>query len=271
MDFYHSGVAGAAEYRMLLAAGVRRVLVNPWQLKHLAGRRDGVALDCDAYRVARGGIGMSIGDFCRLAIEKGPFDFVTARDRLGDPEAAREGWLKMRAAGVLNLMPVWQFGSPRAALDEYLGEAPRVGIGGLVPLLQDEETRDRVAAEVEELCALHPGRFHAFGLYHLPALSGVKNTARSVDSSLWLEGARRRLLVFTDARTGRLTHAPAARLVGTEVLPRQLTREALCTKNAANIEDFTYGRAHPPDAGQGAGGGATAGNDEPRRRAVSDL
>lgn len=261
MLFYHSGIAGQAEYAMLCRARVRHVLVNPFQLRFVGDRRAGVALDCDAYRVAKGRIGMSIGDFTRLALEKGPFDFVTARDRLDDPEAAREGWERMKAAGVPNLLPVWQYGGPARALAEYLDEAPLVGVGGLVPLLQDESTRDRVTGEVTELCERHPGRFHLFGAYHLPLVAGVKNTAGSADSSLWLEGARRRLLVFTDARTGRLTHAPAARLAGTGLLPASTSREALCTKNAENIETYTYSDAASPQ-GPRAEGGDAARNDE---------
>lgn len=268
MNFYHSGVGGQAEYEMLCRARVRRVLVNPFQLKFVGDRRAGVALDCDAYRVAKGRIGMSIGDFCRLALDKGPFDFVTARDRLGDPEAAREGWTRMKAAGVPNLLPVWQIGAPRRDLEEYLDEAPLVGVGGLVPLLQDERTRDRVTEETAELCARHPGRLHLFGAYHLGLIAGVKNTAGSLDTSLWLEGARRRLLVFTDGRTGRLTHAPAARLAGTGLLPGSTSREALCTRNAENIEEYSYCGADSPQGRRAEGGDATR-VEEPEPSAAS--
>ena len=92
------------------------------------------------------------------------------------------------------LLPVWPWGSDEDILAEYLDHAPVVGIGGLVPLLRRRKAheepppvdRERTLADLVDLAARHPGRFHAFGLCWAKALDALWGLLASADTSHWL-------------------------------------------------------------------------------------
>lgn len=50
MDLYFSEIAGPSKYRMLEVAGVRHLLIDPFDLKRIPARHPHVALDSGAYR-----------------------------------------------------------------------------------------------------------------------------------------------------------------------------------------------------------------------------
>lgn len=73
-----------------------------------------------------------------------------------------------------------------ATLQKLLTEAPVVGVGGLVPYLRNESTREKAIAHLLELCKRYPRRLHLFGLFDPDAITWLMPYAASADTSGWL-------------------------------------------------------------------------------------
>lgn len=211
MFFYFSGIKSADELDMLREAGVDRILADPIDMVRIVladsytGRK---ALDCGSYRAFKGGEEVGAGKLINMAREAeqsgSPYDFVVAKDVIGDANRSFQYWVMMRQYWDLDtpLVPVWQWGGDREQLCVYLECAQIVGIGGLVPLLnrdrllEEKEAnafnkgREKVLRQLEKLVKQFPNRFHAFGLCWPKAITRLKPYLYSADTSIWLRGAR---------------------------------------------------------------------------------
>lgn len=248
MQFYFSGVASPKELSYLKEADVKRILIDPYDYRRLADDIPDhwdVVLDSSAYRSFKQGRQLTLEGW-KAAIAGLPLDrfqYLVAPDVVGDPGATIQLWAeatdcsqeKIKAlAKAGRLMPTWQWGGSRLQLEFFLDEAPVVGIGGLVPLMQDDapkDERDRMLRWLTALCEEFPGRFHLFGLRWLKAFNAVKHTAYSADSSFWLAGRKYRQLVFTHEQNGHLLKTKAERVT------QEVAEDMLCIQSARNIEN----------------------------------
>lgn len=133
MNPYFSGVAGASEFQMLESAGVKRILVDPFDLKNIQRGRVSIAIDSGAYRASKRQLNLDLDNYLNFVRNRGPFDFALALDVIGDARASWRNWERLRGLVVKDdppIIPVFQWGSNRDDLIRYLGEAPVVGIGG---------------------------------------------------------------------------------------------------------------------------------------------
>ncbi len=268
--FFFSGIASETERELLLTNGATHLLVDPFDLPPIANYGGPVALDSGAYRAFKKGYELTpegMAPFYR-SIDISRFAFVTTCDVLGNPQKSMENWRTLRDKYGVLTMPVWQWGAPYSDLLEYLDGSPIVGLGGTVPIMRDKARKDfaqelakrgestsdidvakvinvyeqtRIAAleRIGELLDRHPRRFHFFGLCWMRAVNELAPLLYSADSSFWLEGARRRLAVFKNTKTGLLSHAPQA------VIPayKGLGREALLASNIHEIQSFFFPQA----------------------------
>lgn len=236
MKLYFSGLSGPSEYHMLEAAGVRHLLVDPFDLKHIPVGRAHLALDCGAYRAFKRNLKLGLDDYLAIARSRGPFDFAVSLDEIGDAEKTRENWERLRSLKSIDdppFIPVFQWGGDSDHLARYLDEASIVGIGGLVTLMREKD--ERMLDQLRELCSIYPKRFHIFGINFLRALEQIKSLIVSGDTSKWLDGGRYAHLIFVNTRTGRLSQAPA------KALKLDLNREERCIQSARNLEDYLLG------------------------------
>jgi hypothetical protein len=266
MKLYFSGIAGPSEYRMLERAGVRHLLADPFDLKHIPAGRPHVALDSGAYRAFKGGLSLDLERYLTFVRSHGPFDFAVSLDEIGAPRASRENWERLRRLRSNDdppLVPVFQWGGERDDLKRYLDEADLVGIGGLVDPMRNKN--ERMLDQLGELCSIYPKRFHVFGCNWLRAISELRGLIASADTSKWLDGGRYAHLIFVNTRTGKLSQAPA------KALKLDLNREDRCVQSARNLEDYISSdrpstKVSPPESPPAAG--KRAGRSDKRRRAT---
>jgi hypothetical protein len=233
MNLYFSGIAGHSEYSLLEAAGIRHLLVDQFDLKHVRAGRAHLALDSGAYRAFKKGLNLDLEEYLTFARNHGPFDFAVSLDKIGDPQASRENWerlQRLKSADDPPFIPVFQWRGERDDLKRYLDEASVVGIGGLVTLMREKDME--MLEQLGELCSVYPNRFHIFGINFLKAIDKLKTLVISGDTSKWLDGGRYGHLIFTNTKNGRLSQAPA------RALKLDLNREERCIKSARNLEDY---------------------------------
>lgn len=235
MKLYFSGISDHSAYAMLKQAGVKNLLVDPFDYAHIPPKRSHVALDSGAYRAFKHGYNPDLERYIAFTRSHGPFDFAVSLDVIGDPKSSRENWERLRQLKANNeptkFIPVFQWGGERDDLKRYLDEAPVVGIGGLVIRMRKKD--DQMLDQLGELCSIYPRRFHILGINYLKAIEQLKALIQSGDTSKWLDGGRYHHLIFTNTKTGRLAQAPA------KALGLSLSREELCIQSARNLEDFT--------------------------------
>lgn len=243
MDFYFSGIAGRQEFEMLAAAGVKNLLVDHADARHIPFPRRIEMLDSGAYRSFKLGVDLTVEDFLQTAKTLARrADSIVAPDCIGNPAKTFRRWQRIKAEiAHKRLIPVWEWASPRKYLEAYLSEAKIVGIGGIARIMRaggktKEETklRDTVTNELFELCREFPQRFHVFGLNYLKAIETLAPWARSADSSNWLRGGRYGYVIFKHTKNNHLTQAPA------KFIPeyKNLDRAGRCIASARNIESF---------------------------------
>jgi len=233
MKLYFSGVAGASEYQMLESAGVERLLVDPFDLKHVPLERTHVALDSGAYRAFKHNLKLDLEDSLAVVRNHGPFDFAVALDIISNPQASRENWEQLRrlkSGDDPPFVPVFQWGGDRDDLKRYLDESPVVGIGGLVILMRNKD--EQMLQQLGDLCTEYAGRFHVFGINWLRAIEQLHSLIASGDTSKFLDGARYGHLIFVNTRTGRLSQAPV------RALGLDLDRTERCIQSARNLEAY---------------------------------
>jgi len=233
MKLYFSGIAGRREFEMLETAGVKHLLADQFDLRHVGAGRAHVALDSGAYRASKKGLSLNLQEYLSFARKNGPFDFAVALDKIGDPESSRENWESLRRLKSTDdppFIPVFQWGGEEDDLKRYLDEAAVVGIGGLVTLMRDKDMK--MLDQLGCVCSIYPNRFHIFGINFLEAIQTLKSLVVSGDTSKWLDGGRYAHLIFKNTRTGRLSQAPV------KALKLDLNREERCIESALNLEDF---------------------------------
>jgi hypothetical protein len=243
VKFYHSGVAGAKEYEMLMRAGSSRILVDQFDLKNIGDDRRAVALDCGEYKARKSGRVLELDPYLRVAREQGPFDFVLSLDRWNDHEATRANWLEIRRRGVqeeLRIVPVWGWGGPAEHLTAYLDESEIVAVGGLVPLMREDDAR--MLEGLGEICEAHPNRLHILGMNSLLAIETLGRLVHSADSSKYLKGASAARIVFVHSVSGRLleAHYKVFSKSKKDEVRRlaSLDREGRCVENARALDDY---------------------------------
>lgn len=240
MKFYFSGIDSPKTYAMLEKSGVRFVLVDQFDVRHVPGKRQGVMLDSGAYRAWKNGWTLSLEFYAETARRFGPFEQITTLDVFGDNRASYENWARLKCDHKLVTMPVWFFSEneeDKKLLHNYSLWSSVVGIGGLVPAMRAKDAE--MLDGLDRLCSLYPKRFHIFGLNWLHALKVLRDKIYSADSSKWLDGARYRHLIYFDRDFDELVQTKSP-----------LSREELCIRNAMNIETYVAGLTAPLPADQ---------------------
>lgn len=227
---------------MLRAAGVTRILVDPFDLRHVNHWPGRVALDSGAYRSFKKNISIDLADYCNIIDAYDPvydFDFTVALDAIGNPKRTMINWKSLRNRP--KMMPVWQWNAKADHLRKYLDSAPVVGIGGLVPLMRSKD--ERMLEKLLRLCHRYPRRFHLLGMNWLKCFNELGDLVVSADTSKFLDGARYGHLIFTNTKTGLLSQCPARVLVASgHARPELLEDRTLrCIENARNMEAFCKG------------------------------
>lgn len=250
MKFYFSGVKSRRELDMLKAAEVNALLVDQFDYRSLFIRKsdtewDGeVSLDSGSYRAFRKQIDLtnphSFESYIMLS-EHRPFCQKVAIDVIGDGMQTLFNWDCLKKRGCF--MPVWGWGGEPDDLQTYLRESEifsdgTVGIGALVPVLRQEgRARDDAIALLEDLCKEYPNRFHIFGACRLQAINRLAPYVRSMDSSIWLAGRKRRELIFIHDTTGKLHRAPV-RSLDAHFGCGDWTGGQISVQNARNIQTY---------------------------------
>ena len=259
MIFYFSGIKSGTEMDMLREAGVRHVLVDPFDLAHVAGFDGHVALDSGAYREFKGGKTMALNAYTEIAQSR-EFDLIASKDVIGNPVLSFRRWNELRLLLPPRLsskvMPVWQWGADKDLLAAYLRESEIVGIGGLVPVLHKDRSlegeerkaadreRERVLRQLVRLAKQYPGRFHAFGLCWPKAITHLAPYLHSADSSIWLRGAR-----YYEVITVRQSSKGSRYLASSHYryddraddwrqIESRVLRRVLCVESARNLNGF---------------------------------
>lgn len=255
MRMYFSGVDKDTVV-LLRQAGITRLVVNPADVALAEGFHFGA--DSGAYPVFKANrrvvVEEHLAAIARIRLSHTP-DFVAMPDVIDDAAETFERWQQLRGRG-LNLMPVWHWESPEAWLQEYLADAPLVGIGGLVPYIRNrwsekldkaerarwDRERLKVLDQLIALCQKYPAdRFHLFGLCWPKACEALRDLAWSADTSLWLAGRRYHYALFEHARTRHLQAAPAKMIEAY----RGLDGDALSVANARALAAFCESPATP--------------------------
>lgn len=247
MKFYFSGVKSTTELSWLKAARISRILVDPFDFKHILKLTHplpfALSLDSGGYRVWKQGGQINLDQYLQLAISY-PFTWVASPDQIGDAQTSYQNWLyaKQWLADHTShpplLIPVWHWATSSYSLERYLDQNWYVGIGALVPFMRRGRSKSpserRQALEqvliLQALCQDYPQRFHLFGCCWLEALDRLKHTAWGADSSHWLAGAKYGWVIHTSKRTGKLTYTHYRNLNFAS------SRRDRCIACAANLE-----------------------------------
>lgn len=199
LEMWYSGVSSQRELEILLAAGVKRILLDPFQFRKLKNDLSLVLpedvelmLDSGAYAAFKSRRPLlAVSEFLDVAHESfvdrngtlRNFNRVVAPDVIQNPELTLTRWNEVKKL-VLPWIPIWQWGGDRAVLEQMLCESPVVGIGGLVPLMRAQDSM--MLEQLQRLCNEFPRRFHLFGLCWMEALDQLKFQVASADTSAWL-------------------------------------------------------------------------------------
>lgn len=244
MKFYFSGIGDKSTYELLERAAVENILVDQRDAKNIPLSRKIGILDSGAYRLFKKNRQIDFGSYVQaLSVWHSRCELIVAPDVILNPEQTYLNWLAITGVPLVRdkLIPVWQWQAPTAHLEEYLGEAQIVGIGGLAKIMRagdktkaELSLREKTLSELTELCAKFPGRFHLFGLNYLKAIEKLAPFAYSADSSNWIRGRKYRFIIFQHSINKHLTQAPA------RAIPeyKNLDPDELCIESARNIERF---------------------------------
>lgn len=242
MKLYFSGIQDNRTLRWLESAGVSNILLNPQQMDRVnPSPRAGVVQDSPAYAEFKSGRAIytvetyaaHVKEQQRRFAEAGhKLDFAVNYDVIGDPEESIRNWARLTGLG-LKTVPVWHPAAGRRQLDAYLLCSEIVGLGGIAPAMHEKD--EEVLQLVLDLCKIYPNRFHGFGFSDLKAISILKPYLWSLDTSKFLDGARRRLLIRRDSTGERLVAEQR----------RDLSAEELCIRNARNMQSFVQGVPEP--------------------------
>jgi hypothetical protein len=234
---------------MLKSAGVDSILIDQFDYASLFMRRQAewsgeLALDSGSYRAFKKHLDLSnprqFARYVQISQDRN-FSLKVAIDVIGEAMQSLFNWDDLKRQG--RFMPVWCWGTEPDDLRTYLRESElfsdgTVGIGGLVPVLRQEgRKRDDAIALLEDLCKEHPNRFHIFGACRVQAINRLAPHVRSLDSSIWLSGRKRRELIFIHSQTGKLHRAPVG-AVHEHFGCAEWTGEEISIQNARNIQTY---------------------------------
>lgn len=242
MKFYFSGIASKKELAMLQVADIKRVMVDVFQADNISDWSGSRILDSGAYAMSKGrqvsvGIGLWQIGVEDLATVRPGWDLVFALDKIGDPDTTLYNWRFLQQQNSwLTFTPVYQWGAPLDHLHEYLSASNIVGIGGLVQMMR--EKNQPMLDSLATLCQQYPKRFHIFGINWPKAITLLRDSIYSADSSKWLDGARYRRAIFEHSTYGYLATAPARFVTRNYPELEGISREDLCSWNACNIAAF---------------------------------
>jgi len=242
MIFYFSGISDRHTYS-LLDGIVTDFLVDDSDIDNLPPAQRIGMLDSGAYRLYKKGLEISRKNFIHVTQQVAErCERIVAPDVIGKPDRTLDNFEAVRNFSHLSdkIFPVWQWNAPQKHLDYYLSQSELVGIGGLARIFhldktpEEKQNRDRVLSELKQICQSYPKRFHIFGLNYLKAIEELSPLIFSADSSVWLRGAKYAYVIFTNAKNGHLTQAPA------RAIPEfaRLNRDQRCAVSAKNINNF---------------------------------
>lgn len=165
-------------------AEIRRMVMDSGAFSRPLGRKD-----IERYA----GVIATLGDRC---------EWYANADVLGDQGQSNENYrflLSLIPEGLHSrVLWVYQASAPLRDLEEGLERFPRLGIGGLVKLLERGRGGDQLQAIAERVAAWDR-EAHYFGvgqMEHLQRLARVHQDGRfSADSSTWLVGMKYRRLI----------------------------------------------------------------------------
>lgn len=227
---------------MLKQAGAIHWLADPVDFENLPLGLHYRVLDSGAYRAFKSGNPLNLETWLEdLRRFHGRYQWAIMPDTLGDHLETRKAWRRWRDMGLryedecgsnsFDVIPVWQWGSKLRDLDWFLGDAPFVCLGGLVPAMRAKD--EGVLSELKSICRDYGNQLHFLGLNWLKALEELKPMLLSADTSKWLDGARYGHIIMLDAG-GRLRQQHR----NNSPEHRGMDREQLCVECAKNMRLF---------------------------------
>jgi len=228
---YFSGVASRREFKLLQQAGVKRIMVDPFDLKNIPADWDGeVLLDSGAYRAFKQPRkALSVEQLVDFVMEhRQRLTGIVASDIIGQPIASVLKSLRFlvqfeqRAVelGVPErpwVMAVWQWGASPRLLPVLMQWADVVGIGGCQPWLkarskaekqQRTENFEALVFLCRSLYQRYGPRTHIFGNCWERSIEALAPVVASSDTSHWMTPKRSGCVVFRHDN-GHLAKAPA--------------------------------------------------------------
>jgi len=228
---YFSGVASRREFKLLQQAGVKRIMVDPFDLKNIPADWDGeVLLDSGAYRAFKQPRkALSVEQLVDFVMEhRQRLTGIVASDIIGQPIASVLKSLRFlvrleQRAVELDVrerpwvMAVWQWGASPRLLPVLMQWADVVGIGGCQPWLkarskaekqQRTENFEALVFLCRSLYQRYGPRTHIFGNCWERSIEALAPVVASSDTSHWMTPKRSGCVVFRHDN-GHLAKAPA--------------------------------------------------------------
>jgi hypothetical protein len=203
---YFSGIEKAATAQVLAEVGAAGMMNRLQYSESLMAACD----DCHLQNLV-----MDCGSFTRPLTPEEIVDYSLLIQRLGDrfiwyanPDVIgnqEQSYINYRY--LLSLLPeglhdrvlyIYQYGADLSYLYQALEQHQRIGIGGLVPLIQSDRIKAlHVIVQLADIIARYGVTPHFFGLSTLSIIDALHNhlSDYSVDSTTWLAGSRYGLLI----------------------------------------------------------------------------
>lgn len=247
MKFLFSGIQSSWEMKLLKAAGVQHILVNPRYIPLAHSWQNQAVLDSNAYYNFVHNLTPNVEQYLdTVAQSNRKWLFVSMPDVIGSPELTwknwqlSQQWLKTNysySPPPFSLIPIWQPGLSNAQFRTFLNTSFIVSLGGLVKRLRgykspnplERKLANKTLHSLEILCEKYPQRLHLYGACWTKAISRLHSTLYSGDSSIWLRGSKYKSLFHI--RKGQLIETYADSFTG--------DTKQLCIQNAKIIETYT--------------------------------
>jgi hypothetical protein len=195
--FFFSGIEKAATADALAhegAAGMISRLQYSANLMEACGSIP-LVMDCGAF--TRPLSRQDIEQYAKLIVLLGDrCEWYAAPDKIGDQHQSNENYTFL-----LSLLPIelhhrvlwiYQQSAPVKSLLQGLEQHSRIGIGGLVPLLEDRDRAYHIIAGLANIVSAYPVQPHYFGVTSCAIIKMLASVHEdfSVDSTTWLIGAK---------------------------------------------------------------------------------
>lgn len=161
-----------------------------------------IIADSGAFSAMSQGATITVDDLAAWAKDwPGVFKWVASLDVIGDPDATRRNWERMRDRHELEAIPTIHWGSDPSLMDWYVEQgADLMGLGGMVGKSSDKQMRWLVSVFKHQQ-RHHPDLvFHGWGVTSPKVL---RLPFYSVDSSGWTSVFRYGQVTVRDPRTGQ--------------------------------------------------------------------